>query len=76
MVRPRAFNEDVVDDHGRSGASDSVATQDDPRYNYRHSRCAQLVDERCLIHYADVRIMPTLMVSSLVAGVAGLPKSA
>jgi len=27
-------------------------------------------------HYADVRIMPTLVVSSLVAGVAGLPKSA
>src|ERR1700682_2289518 len=32
--------------------------------------------QRCRTHYADVRIMPTLVVSSLVAGVAGLPKSA
>ena len=34
------------------------------------------VIQRCQLHYADVRIMPTLVVSSLVAGVAGLPKSA
>ena len=32
--------------------------------------------QRCRTHYADVRIMPTLVVSSLVAGVAELPKSA
>ena len=32
--------------------------------------------QRCRTHYADVRIMPTLVMSSLVAGVAGLPKSA
>jgi hypothetical protein len=30
----------------------------------------------CRPDYADVRIMPTLVVSSLVAGVAELPKSA
>ena len=34
------------------------------------------VIQRCQLHYADVRIMPTLVVSSQVAGVAGLPKSA
>jgi transposase-like protein len=33
-------------------------------------------EQRCWFHYADVRIMPILVVSSLVAGVAGLPKSA
>ena len=33
-------------------------------------------EQRCWFHYADVRIMPTPVVSSLVAGVAGLPKSA
>ena len=32
--------------------------------------------QRCLIHYADVRIMPTWPVSVLVAGVEGLLKSA
>jgi transposase-like protein len=32
--------------------------------------------QRCRVHYADVRIMPTPALSSLVAGVAGLPKSA
>ena len=32
--------------------------------------------QRCRTHYADVRIVPTLVVSSLVAGVAELPKSA
>jgi len=33
-------------------------------------------EQRCWFHYADVRIMPTLVVSSLVAGVVGLRKSA
>jgi hypothetical protein len=33
-------------------------------------------EQRCWFHYADVRIMPMQVVSSLVAGVAGLPKSA
>jgi hypothetical protein len=33
-------------------------------------------EQRCWWHYADVRIMPTLVTSSLVAGVAALPKSA
>jgi hypothetical protein len=35
-----------------------------------------LCRHRHKFHYADVRIMPILVVSSLVAGVAGLPKSA
>jgi hypothetical protein len=33
------------------------------------------VIQRCQLHYADVRIMPTLVVSSLVAGAAELSKS-
>jgi transposase-like protein len=33
-------------------------------------------EQRCWFHYADVRVMPTPVVSSLVAGVAGVPKSA
>jgi transposase-like protein len=32
--------------------------------------------QRCRVHYADVRIMPTWAVSALAAGVAGLLKSA
>jgi hypothetical protein len=32
--------------------------------------------QRCWFHYADVQIMPTPVVSSLVGGVVGLPKSA
>jgi putative transposase len=33
-------------------------------------------EQRCWFHYADVRVMPTLVVLPLVAGVVGLPKSA
>jgi hypothetical protein len=41
------------------------------------ARCSRAPrEQRCWLHYADVRIMPTLVVSSLVAGVVGLPKSA
>jgi putative transposase len=32
--------------------------------------------QRCRVHYADIWIMPTLVMTPLVAGVVGLPKSA
>jgi hypothetical protein len=32
--------------------------------------------QRCRTHYADVRVMPILVVKPLVAGVDGLAKSA
>ena len=34
------------------------------------------VIQRCQLHYADVRIMPTMVVKPLVVGVDGLGKSA
>ena len=36
----------------------------------------QTKEQRCWFHYADVRIMPTLVVTSLVVGVGELGKSA
>jgi putative transposase len=33
-------------------------------------------EQRCWWHYADIWIMPTLVMTPLVAGVVGLPKSA
>jgi putative transposase len=33
-------------------------------------------EQRCWVHYADIWIMPTLVMTPLVAGVVGLPKSA
>jgi putative transposase len=36
----------------------------------------QTREQRCWFHYADVRIMPTMVVKPLVVGVDGLGKSA
>jgi hypothetical protein len=36
----------------------------------------QTKEQRCWFHYADVRIMPMLVVKPLVVGVDGLGKSA